>query len=206
MFLMLAIGLTSVKVMGQSLKDFYIPSQSNYNKASFYSPSKTGGRTDMTRVIYYVSNNDGTYDITDAHIFQGQPSAIETQTVKFTATQVVMTKSVSTGLLETNKKRNYDPAQILLKIPATGQTTTWSIPQDDGKTKTNYISSWTTVKVDGVSKKAIKVTSQWSSWKLKTVEYYVEGIGLWKTEFIDEDGKTEPFENFDGLSYEATTR
>ena len=113
---MLAIGLTSVKVMGQSLKDFYILSQSNYNKASFYSPSKTGGRTGMTRVIYYVSNDDGTYDITDANIIQGQPSAIVTQTVKFTATQVLMTKSVSTTMLETNKKQSYEPERTLLKM------------------------------------------------------------------------------------------
>lgn len=203
---MLAIGLTTSKVIGQSLKDFYIPSQSNYNKASFYSPNQTGGRTDMTRVIYYVNNNDGTYDITDAHMFNGEPSAIVTQTIKFTATEVKMTKSVSTGLLETNKKRNYEPAKVLLKMPPAGQTSTWTIPGEEGDDPTKYISSWTTVTVEGVSKKAIKVTSQYAGWKSKTVSYYVQGIGLMKTDFIDEKGVTKPFEKFDGLSYEATTR
>lgn len=207
LFLMLAIGLTSAKVMGQSPKDYYILSQSNYNKASFYLLNKTGERSDFTKVIYYVNNDDGTYDITVVSMFQGQPAAISTETVKFTTTQVIMTKSVSASVLGNNKKQSYEPARTLLKMPAAEQTATWSIPEDDGKTKTNYISSWTTVTVDGVSKKAIKVTCQWSGRnKTKHVAYYVEGIGYWKTVSIDEDGKTKPFEKFDGFSYEATTR
>ena len=206
LFLVLAIGLTSFKVMGQSPKDYYIPSQSNYNKASFYSPSETGGRTDMTRVIYYEKNEDGTYDNTDAHMFQGQPSAIVTQTVKFTATEVKMIKSVSTTMLETNKKQTYEPARTLLKMPQTGQTATWTVPGEGGSKPTIFTSSWTTLTVNGVNKKVIKVVSQYTGWKSKSVSYYVEGIGLYKTEFISEDGSKTPFENFDGLSYEPTTR
>lgn len=204
--LVLVIGLTSVNVMGQSPKDYYIPKQSNFNKASFYTPSKTGGRTDMTRVIYYVDNGDGTFDNTDAKMFQGKPSAISTQTVMFTATEVKMTKSVSTSMFETNKKQTYEPARTLLKMPAAGQTASWTIPSESGDKQTVFTSSWTTVTIDGASKKAIKVVSQYTGWKSKSVSYYVEGIGLNKTEFIGEDGITIPLENFDGLSFEPTTR
>lgn len=203
---MLTVGLTSANVVGQNLKDFYIPSQSNYNKASFYSPGKTGERTDMTRVIYYTNNEDGTFDVLDAHMFQGRPTAIVTQTIKITANEIKMIKSVSTGLMETNKKRTYEPAQTLLKMPAAGQTATWTTPGEGGDEPTKYTSSWTTVTVDGQSKKAIKVVSQYTGWKSKTVLYYVEGIGLMKTDFVDENGVTKPFEKFDGLSYEATKR
>ena len=42
--------------------------------------------------------------------------------------------------------------------------------------------------------------------KSKTVSYYAKSIGLIKTDFIDENGVTKPFEKFDGLSYEKTTR
>jgi hypothetical protein len=206
MVLMLIVGLTSANVKGQNLKDFYIPSQSNYNKASFYTPGKNGERTEMTRVIYYTDNSDGTFDLLDAHMFQGQPSAIVTQTVKFTANEVKLVKTVSTTMFETNKKQTYDPPKTLLKMPAAGQTATWTTPGEGGDEPTKYTSSWTTVTVDGQSKKAIKVISQYTGWKSKTVLYYVEGIGLMKTDFVDENGATKPFEKFDGLSYEATTR
>lgn len=204
--LMLSVGLTSVNVMGQTLKDFYIPSQSNYNKASFYSPSQTGERTESTRVIYYINNGDETWDIVDANMFQGKPTAIVTQTVKISTTEVKMIKSVSTGLFETNKKRNYEPSRILLKMPPTGQSLTWTILGEGGDKPTKYTSSWTTVIVEGVSKKAIKVVSQYTDWKAKTISYYAQGIGLMKTDFIDEDGTVIPFEKFDGLSYEEIKR
>ena len=103
--LMLIVGLTSANVKGQNLKDFYISSQSNFNKASFYTPGKSGERTEMTRVIYYTDNGDGTFDLLDAHMFQGQPTAIVTQTVKFTANEVKLVKTVSTTMFETNKKQ-----------------------------------------------------------------------------------------------------
>lgn len=206
MYLMLAVGLTSEIVVGQNLKNFYIPSQSNYNKASFYSPGKTGERTGMTRVIYYTDNGDGTFDVLDSHMFQGQPSAILTQTVKFTPSEVKLVKTVSTTMFEINKKQTYDPPETLLKMPAVGHTATWTTPGEGDSKPTKYTSSWTTVTVDGQSKKAIKVISQYTGWKSKTVLYYVEGIGLMKTDFVDENGVTKPFEKFDGLSYEATTR
>lgn len=193
------------EIIEEVISNYYLP-ESSYNKASFYSPSKTGGRTDMTRAIYYVKNDDNTYDITDAHMYKGQPSAIVTQTIKITDTEIKMVKSVSTGLKETNKERKYEPARVLLKMPPTGQTVTWTTPGEGEDEPTKYISSWAAVKVDGQSKKAIKVLSQYTGWKSKTVLYYVEGVGLIKTDFVDENGVTKVFEKFDGLSYGVTKR
>lgn len=205
-FLLLLTGaFISANIVGQSVKDFYIPSKSNYNKASFYSPNPmTGERTEMTRVIYYVKNDDGNYDVTDAHLFQGQPSSILTQTVLISTTEIKMNKSVSTSVVETNQKQSYSPPRVLLKMPLTGKTATWTFAGEEGDKPTIFISSWTTVTVDGVNLKAIKVISHYTGWKSKTALFYVQGIGLYKTEFIGEDGKKTPFENFDELTYEQT--
>lgn len=205
MTLTLAIGLMSKLAVGQTFKNFYIPSEGN-NKASFYSPGKSGERTDMKRVIYYTDNGDGTFDVMDAHMFQGNPTAIVTQTIKITSTEVKLLKTTSTTMFETNKKQYHDPAKTLLKIPVAGQTASWTTQGERGDEPTKYTASWTTVNVDGKSKKALKVVSQYTGWKSKQVMYYVEGIGLMKTDFIDENGTTKPFEKFDGLSYESTDR
>ncbi len=207
LFLILAIWMTSIKVMGQTVKDYFIPSQLNYNKASFYTPSKTGDRTEMTRVIYYVPNNDGTYLNTISNMFQGQPSSISTQTLIFTATEVKMTKSVSTTMLKTNQEEFYEPATTVLKMPLVGQTTNWTYTDISGE-KIKRTASWTTILVDGINKKAIKVTSIIIGAEDfgKTIDYYVKGIGLWKTDLIGDDGIIMPYYKFDGLSYEPTSR
>lgn len=200
-FILVFFEMASSNLIGQSIKDYYIPSQSNYNKASFYTPDKNGNKTNLTRLIYYDKNADGTYDILDARMFKGNPTAISTQTVKITTTEVKMIKSISTTVFEKNKKQTFEPARILIKMPLAGQTISWSVKDEEEPTK--YTASWTTVTIDGQDKKAIKVTCQHSDWKSKTVSYYVQGIGLMNTEFIDENGTTKPFENFEVLSYEA---
>ncbi len=200
--LALAVGLTVSSVRGQSIKDYFIP-DSTHNKASFYTPDKTGGRTDMTRTIYYVKKGT-TYDITDAKMFSGQPSAIQTITVQFSASEVKMTKSISTTMMETNKKQDYNPPITILKMPAAGQTVNWTFKEISGD-NVNCISSWTTINYNGEQRKAIKVTKTYIGLSAKTIEYYVKGIGLWKTE-ISGEGKTQTFDKFDSLEYDPTAK
>ena len=204
--LALTLMLISVAIVtGQSIKDYYIP-DTNHNKVNFFTPDKTGERSGFTRTIYYTDNGDGTYDILDAHMFQGQAASIITQTVLFTTAEVKMIKSISTSMITTNERENYDPPRILLKMPPVGQTVTWNIVANPDDKPTKYIASWTTVTVNGESRKAIKVVSQYTGWTSKTISYYVQGIGLMDTDLKGEDGMTKPFEKFDGLSYEATKR
>lgn len=201
--LALAVGLTSLAVNGQSIKDYFI-SDATHNKASFYSPDKTGGRTNLTRTIYYIKKGT-TYDITDVHMFNGKASSIQTMTVLFSANEVKMTNSISTTMAVTNKKQDYNPPKIIFKMPMAGQTATWSYTDFSGD-NIKCTSSWTNVSIDGVQKKAIKVTkiiSGAEDWG-KTIEYYVKGIGLWKTDLQSSDGTTKTEDKFDGLSYDPT--
>jgi len=197
--------LTALKVNGLSIKDYFIP-DSQFNKATFYTPNNTGERTEITRTIYYVNKGES-YDITNAPMFNGNPSAIETKTVVFTQTEVKMNKSVSTTMLETNKKQVYESSRIILKMPPQGQTASWTF-QDLSGDNIKCTSSWTTVSVSGQQKKAIKVNKvivgaeNWG----KTIEYYVKGIGLWKTEIQGSDGITQTFDEFDGLENDPTAK
>lgn len=194
---------TILTTNAQNIKDYYIP-ESPKNKATFYTPSKTGGRTEMTRTIYYVAQGSA-FDITDAKMFGGKPSAIQTMTVELSTNEVKMTKSVSTTMFETNKKNTYNPARIILKMPPAGQSVTWSyvdIPGDNIK----CTASWTNVTIDGTQKKAIKVVKQIEGFSAKTIEYYVKGIGLWKTELQGSDGKSQTSDEFDNLDYDPTAK
>ncbi|MDA3911117.1 MAG: hypothetical protein PF448_07155 [Bacteroidales bacterium] len=201
--LALAVCLSSLTTQAQTIKDFFVPT-SPKNKATFYSPSKTGGRTDMTRTIYYVDKGNS-YDITDAKMFNGNPTVIQTKTVIFSDNEVKMTKSVSTTMMETNKQRNHNPPTVLLKMPALGKTATWSYTEISGDVA-NCKASWTTVDIDGKTLKAIKVEEEVVDGFGITILYYVQGIGLWKKDFKGSDGTIQPFEKFDQLSYDPTAK
>ena len=199
--LALSVGLTVMTSKGQSIKDFFIPDTA-YNKASFYSPDKTGNRTGMTRVIYYTKNG-ANYDILDANLFDGKgdASSIITKTVQFSATEAKMIRSSA------NKKQDYNPPKIILKMPAAGQTISWTYSDISGDL-IKCTASFTTVTIDGVQKKAIKKIEVVIGYEDqgKTITYYVKGIGLWKTDLQGSDGVTQTFDKFDGLIYDPTAK
>ncbi len=198
----LLVVLTSITVNGQTVKDYFIPASPN-NKSNFYSPNKTGGRTEMTRTIYYIKRGN-TYDITNSPMYNSKPSAIQTMTVEITTNSVIMIKSTSTTMFETNKKKSYNPTRTILKMPAAGQTINWTyidIPGD----KIKCLASWTKVNINGVKMDALKVVKQIEGFDIKTIEYYVKGIGLWKTE-MKGDGITQTSDKFDGLQYDPTVK
>jgi hypothetical protein len=199
--ILITVLVTSLTVQSQSIKDYYLP-DNNFNKATFYMPDKNGNRTEMTRTIFYIKKERG-YDITDAKMYNGSPTAIQTTTIVFGPNEVKMTQSIATTILETNKKRQYNPARILLKMPTQGQKTSWVFVDLSG-TQNILTASWTTVEVDGVQKKAIKVTSKNAAFKAHTNDYYVSGIGLWRSEIEDQNGKIIISDKFDELSVENT--
>lgn len=199
--ILIVLLFTKITVLGQSIKDYYIP-DTTFNKATYYAPDESGNRTGFIRTIYYIKKGLN-YDIVDARFFNNQPLAIETTTVWFIGKEVRMIKSVTTNPLETNKKRIYNPAKIILKMPLPGQPTTWILIQASGQ-KDVKTSSLITLEIDGVQKKAIKVKTVVSGHGLAyTNEYYVVGFGLWKSETVGNGSKNTLFQ-FDELSNENT--
>jgi hypothetical protein len=201
--LALAVCLTSLTTQAQTIKDFFVPATPK-NKATFYTPDKSGKRTGMTKTIFYVDKGSS-FEITTAPMFNGNPSSIITRTVSFTSNEVIMTSSVSTGLMETNVRRTHNPPAALLKLPPQGQSVNWSYKQISGDVL-KCIASWITLNVDGKEFRTIKVEQEIEGLGAKTIEYYVQGIGLYKTDLKGSDGKVQAFETFDQLSYEQTAK
>lgn len=185
-----------------TIKNFFIPDLPN-NRATFYTPDNTtGGQTSMTRMIYYVRN--GSFlDIIDTHMFDGQPSSIVTRIVQFTSNEVKMVKSVLTSVGVTNKKQSYNPPQTLLKMPAAGQTISWTFTDFAGDTY-KCTASWVIVSIDGKQRKAIRVNKAIPGLTAREIEYYVSGIGFWKSDIQSSDGKIQTADKFDELEYDPT--
>lgn len=176
------------------VKDFFIPIVGK-NEVKFNTPN-----TNQTRTIFYVNKN-GNYEITDATILGDKSQSISTMTVQFTNNEVEMINSSVTNPFATNKKSNYSPPSILLKMPANGQTASWTCTEISGDVA-ECTAGWINITINGAQRKAIKVEKTYEGLNVKSISYYVKGIGLWKTE-ASEDGKTEIFDEFTGLSYDA---
>ncbi len=189
----------SVPIMiGQTLKDYYIPSGGN-NKATFYTPSpKTGGTTGMTRTVWYIGFGSR-YEILDSKAMNGEPTSIETKFVEVTAGKVLLHKTTSTGLFETNKKRYFDPPLVLLKLPPSTGKSAWSYTEYGGDSY-KCTSVFTTVTYNGVSTKAIKLVRK-AEFGTYT-DYYVYGVGFWSSKIETASGESMVSDKFKSLSFD----
>lgn len=190
-------------LQAQTIKDFFVPT-SPKNKATFYSPGKSGEQTVMTKTINYVDKGNS-FEITTAQMFEGNPTSIITETISFTSNEVKKTNSVSKGLMETNVRRTHNPPVVLLKLPPQGQTVTWSYTQISGDVL-KCKAGWTTLNVDGKELKTIIVEQEIEGLGAKAIEYYVQGIGLYKTDMKGSNGKIYALEKFDQLSYDSSAK
>ncbi|HET6245379.1 MAG: hypothetical protein H0V01_13930 [Bacteroidetes bacterium] len=201
--LMLMLMASTMSSSGQSIKDFVLPNP-HYNKAIFYKPSKTGGRTNFSRIIYYDEKADQ-HNIMDAQMYKNEPMSILTMTVKFSENEANMVESVSTNEIETNKRRWYNVPRTTFKMPSANAISVWLYTDIKGD-EMRCTSSWTTVTVGDDQRIAIKVVKEIIGLNSKIIEYYVEGIGLWRTDMENSDGTTEILEKFDKLEYEPSRR
>lgn len=158
----------------------------------------------MTRILFYADKGT-TYEITDVMMYSGNPTAISTMTVTFNGNEVAMTKSVTTNIRETNKQRIHNPATILFKLPPAEGTVSWSSDDTVGD-KIKYTASWTVTNVDGKELKTIMVEKEVEGFGHVSIEYYVQGIGLYKTDLKSSDGKLQAFESFDELIHDPTVK
>lgn len=184
LFAALSLIVMTHYVSGQNIKDYFLPSN-NFNKSTFYKPDpKTGLKTEFNSIIWFVKKSDNNYEINQGQYMGSKVTSIETKHIDITQNEIKVTKTIITTMFVTNKEQNYTPAQVFLKLPQTGTVTKWDYTTSAGD-KLKCKSEWTQVSYKGETKKAIKVTREyyengtivnWAS----SIEYYVEGIGLWK--------------------------
>ena len=188
--------------IAQSIKDYYIPAPPN-NHMKYYNMSPKGERVDMNGSVYYL-NKGGNYDITKAQTMQGNVVSVVTLTVMFKASEVHMIESTPTTMMETNVKRTYSPSRVLLKMPPKGESVSWTY-KDQNEESVYCKASWTTITVGGKEKEAIMLTKGFDGMKTKLIEYYVQGIGFFKSQMKGEDTQFT-YEKYDGLSHDPTVK
>ena len=210
---------------GKNKASFYLPGKSGEHtftaRTIYYLVTTRQGDTAKPKKVAQATNNkplviatgdvvkptvSETYIITDISRYGDQIMSTEKYTVQFTASEVQVVSSTVTNALETNSVFKYDHPITMLKLPHVGQRVAWTYT-DRTNNSFKCMSEWMTIPIDGAVKKAIKVTVSTADEanEAKTVLYYVEGVGLWKTESVSTTGAKEVKDQFDGLDYESIT-
>ncbi|TKB95747.1 hypothetical protein [Pedobacter cryophilus] len=184
----------------ETVKDYLIP-ESSFNNATFYGVFKTSPFYRNNRSIYYIDKGNY-FDITDAQLYEGEPTAISTLSVSTSSTEVKMFKSILTNPFTTNKVTNYSNPVILLKLPINNLPVKWTSKTIAGDLE--YCSAiFSSITYKEKTYKAIKVTKTSPDTKIKTIEYYAKGIGLYEVSFLDPStGKTQLIHSLLKLNFE----
>lgn len=167
------------------IKDYFIPSGGN-NKSVFYSTyPETGERSPLSTIMLFYFISDNTYEVQEINIMNDQILSFTARIIKVKNDDIIITKCNFVNSLGESRKTYY-PARLYLKLPNNKNITEWKYT-DQNEENWNYKSEWTTVNVDGQNKKALKVTIKFLDFDIKTFEtqYFVKGIGLWKTMLND---------------------
>ena len=192
LFILLFISFSHLLIGQSSVKDFFIPKENN-NLSNF--------STKLWDVqIWYIPISDTNYKIVEANFYQGKLINKRTSYITITEKEIKVTK-VEFG---TDNVINYNPSTIWVKMPENSNTSKFEYKNNAEVNECT--AEWTEVIIDGQKKKAIKIKYQavidgqlYEGWNYK---YYVEGIGLWKTELSNGTTSME----FINQQYDATIK
>lgn len=164
-----------------SVSDFFIPF--NANKIDYYANYKTPPYIRNNREVFFLQKEKG-YDIYDSQLMGDQITSKSIRTVILTNSEVKMLRVKVESMLVAPKLRTFPVPVVILKLPIDGKPATWISKSDVGDIE-SCIATFSPVKYKREEVQAIKVVRTSKTNKIKTVEYYAKGIGLFKLEFYD---------------------
>lgn len=189
LFFAMAFALLALTAQAQSstAKSFYIPADS-VNQSIFDCLGADGQPSSFNTVIWYIKKPKG-YEVINSKTMNAKTTAMDSQTLQFTPTEVKMTRKKSVSMLGNDTDKTYKIPQTVFKVPAAGQKAYWSVTEASGDVE-KCTAELASVIIDGKTIPAVKVTKQGYENGGKTLvsfarttEYYVQGIGLYKIKY-----------------------
>lgn len=179
----------------QNIKDYFFPSD-EYNNVTYRS-------YEYNRSIYYY-NKDTHYETMDIKLVDRKIASASEYKMKFTDTEVHVFSISFYSAIYDDEKFDLNPPLIVLKMPS-NNSIHWEYNDEWGQKVKNKV-SWTEIYYNGDYRKAIKLEKEYLEMPDSIIiEYYVKGIGLFKTDFHDlATNKISEFERFNYIKNEKS--
>jgi hypothetical protein len=192
-----AVGiLLTQPTYAQTARDFFQP-KPEFNQATYAWRWEQGDdpAERMSRILAYATNHD-TLIVSNLLGRVNQSAIRSNQMCVFTKTQVARLGVIGKSVFGLEWDKSYNTPQVIVKMPINGKPAYWTYQDEGENTGTGQVlwscsSTMTIVTYKGVKRKALRVAKKAAQPRMGTqlVEYYVQGIGLYKTTVIEKDGK-----------------
>jgi hypothetical protein len=179
--------LCFVSLRGQTtIKDFVLPKE-GMNKSIFITPDPVTGEEKGLVLYRWFIPRDNILEIFDNTEMMGELVGLKREFYEFTSNEMKLTMRISTNRSVTNKRTDFSPPKTFLKLPPNKkEVVSWTYMPTD-KLVSKCSSNYTSIDVQGVKCECLKVVSRVSKLNgngaviMTMTEYYVRGIGLYKT-------------------------
>ncbi len=175
-----------------TIEDFFLPQAPN-NKVIFSTP---GSSMKMSR--HYILN-DSLVIIKDSTFVEGNYQSGEIKTIQFIDNEVHLIRSESFFGKWSPKIMDYNPSQIILKLPADDDSEIWTSTDPD-KGLISYSASWVEIEKDKQKLTFLRVEKSYEYTKVKEVDYNSSESGLTKSEMLTTGGASIAKLQLEGLS------
>lgn len=165
---------------------------------AYFVPAKHTGYVEFTPysdsqrniMAYRVNAAGDSIQVLDSMVQLNLPSKVNIVSSYFVTDSVIYLVRRKADL-ELVPEKAFDPIPVF-KMPAGKEKRTWSHPGQSGKVF--FTSEWTSVNLDGIAVKAVKITRRReTATDLVHVAYYAHGYGLVRSFNSDEQGNEDVY-------------
>lgn len=183
-FVLCVLVMLSLKANSQTAKDYFFPTNDkNCSVFKSHIPGKKN-QFEHNQSIFFKDMGDSAL-VTTMFYDEDTLKGGHEQVLKIKDSEILVVKGKANtyqGKVETYSSGG----SVIFKMPTNNGKTEWSSPNQKGAVITIYRSEFATIKVDGRKTKAVKVSriqkrKHTGEESVFYVNYYVAGIGLYKT-------------------------
>lgn len=166
---------SSIQTFSQQAINYFLPSN-KHNAAEYKDQTDAGLKLNITRhIIYKLERNS--LETTETLFSSNNIVDITLYIYKIT-TKEVLKEATDKG----SGKKYFNSPICVLKVPPKNGSISWTTYF--GSEKLENTSSWITVEYLNEQKSGIKVVRKPIGRTSYTIDYYIEGVGFWKSEII----------------------
>ena len=185
--LLASTNFTQVAESRKSILDYYFPETNNKSTFTYLS---NGKQIEMQKVIWFIKDNSNTFETLEKNTINGNIGSIVRNVFRINKNKLEIVKTISNSALSPGQKIiNHNPPEVFLELPQNGKITKWKYESSTGdiyecEAKMINLNVYEEDKVAIVVHKKLISNGKYHP-EFSTFEYYVEGLGLLKTQNKD---------------------
>lgn len=182
-----------VTVSQEHLRDYLGPNGQNTLRYEWVKPATVNGEPNAASEFFTertVTNSGSNVWIKEVQTFESRITSESQISCVLTSDELRQTNIVTNDIMKGKSERAVE--KILLKLPPAGQTSRWTFTDERDGTRFYYSVRRITYKEGNweLRREGLEMTEKADGIEGSIVRYYIVGIGLYKTIFLNDERET----------------